>query len=111
MRSHLLVGLCVAEFFCSCCAAASPAFNEGEARQEVLAVARQRLRQSANQNGSDVALRLNHADKSSFFFDVHATRPCLPGQDVCSSLIGHFRVDRQTRAVFDEDAEPERRIS
>lgn len=84
--------------------------NKADAHREVLAVARDRLSPSAKQRGSDVNVRLDHADHASFFFDAHATHPCLPGQDVCSSLIGHFRVDRQSGGVFDEDAEPERPI-
>ena len=111
IRSRLLLALCVTELVWSSGATASPPLKKSEARQEVLAVAQQRLNHSTNQNRSGAAVRLEHADKTGFFFDAHATRPCLPGQDVCSSLIGHFRVDRQCGAVFDKDVEPERRIS
>jgi hypothetical protein len=111
MRSCLLLGLCVAGLAYLSEAAAATAINTADARQKVLAVARQRLSLSADKNGSDASLRLDHADKTGFFFAAHATHPCLSGQDVCSSLIGHFRVDRQSGAVFDEDVQPERPVS
>ena len=111
MRSVLLLSLTAAGCVGGLAAIALPTLTKIDARQEVLAVARQRLSHSANQNGSGAVLRLDHADKTSFYFNAYATRPCLPGQAICSSLIGHFRVDRQSRAVFDEDVEPERRVS
>ena len=107
MRSCLVLALCVTGFVCSSAGIASPVLNKVDARQEVLTIARQRLSPSAKQNGADAILSLDHADKTSFYFNAHATRPCLPGQETCSSLMGHFRIDRQSRAVFDEDVEPE----
>ena len=110
MRLRVLI-LFAAGLACASGALAAPVMDKTNARREVLTVARERLSHSANRNGSDAVIRLERASKTSFFFDAHATRPCLPGQDVCSSLIGHFRVDRQSGAVFDEDVEPERRVT
>ena len=111
MRVNLFSGLCVVGIFASSASLAIPIVNRGKAHEEVMAIARERLTHSANQNGSDAKVRLYQTDHRSFFFAAHATRPCLPGQEVCSSLIGHFRVDRQSGAVFDDDAEPERQVS
>ena len=107
MRRRFFLGLCAAGTVCSSGVLAAPLISEGMARQEVLVLARQRLNHSANPNKSDANVRLDHADHASFFFVAHATRPCLPGQDVCSSLLGHFRVVRQSGAIFDEDAAPQ----
>lgn len=110
MRSGLLLGLCIAGSVSATDAIALPALNKNDARQKALAVARHRISHSDYRYRSDAAVKLDHADRTSFFFDAHATRPCRPGQAVCSSLLGHFRVDRDSGAVFDEDVEPERRI-
>jgi len=107
MRRRFFRGLCVAGFIYSSSALAAPNISKDMARQEVSAVARQRLSDSAKSNNPGVNVRLVHADHVSFSFVAHATRPCLPGQDVCSSLLGHFRVDRQNGAIVDEDAEPQ----
>lgn len=107
MRRRFFFGLCAVGTVCSSGVLAAPLVSERMARQEVLALARQRLNHSANPNKSDVKVRLVHADHASFSFVAHATRPCLPGQDVCSSLLGHFRVDRQSDAILDEDAAPQ----
>jgi hypothetical protein len=107
MRRRFFLGLCAVGIVYSSGVLATPLLSEGMARQEVLVLARQRLNHSANPNKSDANVRLDHADHASFFFVAHATRPCLPGQDVCSSLLGHFRVDRQSGAIFDEDTTPQ----
>ena len=107
MRRRFFFGLCAAGIVYSSGVIAAPLISERMARQEVLALARQRLSHSANPNESDAKVRLVHADHTSFFFVAHATRPCLPGQDVCSSLLGYFRVDRQSDAILDEDAAPQ----
>lgn len=106
MRVNLFCGFFAFGIACSSGAFAAPVITEGKAHQEVLAVALQRLNHSANPNRSNAKVRLDHVDPASFFFAAHATRPCQPSQDVCSSLLGHFRVDRHTGAVFDEDVEP-----
>jgi hypothetical protein len=107
MRRRFFFGLCAVGTVCCSGVLAAPLVSERMARQEVLALARQRLNDSANPNKSDAKVRLVHADHASFSFVAHATRPCLPGQGVCSSLLGHFRVDRQSDAILDEDAAPQ----
>lgn len=110
MVIRLFFGLCAINIVFSQGVLADSLMQEGKAHQEVLAVARHRLSRSASRNKSDVSVRLDHADHASFFFEAQATHPCLPGQDVCSSLLGHFRVDRQSGSVFDIDGEPERQV-
>lgn len=107
MRGRFFLGLCAVGIVSSSGVQAAPLISEGMARQEVLVLVRQRLNGSPNPNNSDANIRLDHADHASFFFVAHATRPCLPGQDVCSSLLGYFRVDRQNGAIIDEDAAPQ----
>ena len=106
MRRRFFLGLCAVGIVYSSGVLATPLISEGMARQEVLVLARQRLNHSANPNKSDANVRLDHADHASFLLVAYATRPCLPEQNVCSSLLGHFRVDRQSGAIFDEDAAP-----
>lgn len=107
MRMRFYSGLYAVGIVCSSSALANHHISEKMAHQEVLAIARQRLSHSVNPNKADANVRLDHADRTSFFFDAHATRPCLPGQNVCSSLIGHFRVDRQSGGIFDDDVAPQ----
>lgn len=111
MRLRVVRIVFAAWLACASGALAAPPMDEASARREVRTVAYQRLSHAANRNASNAVIRLDRADKTSFFFDAHASRPCLPSQDVCSSLIGHFRVDRRSGVVFDEDVEPERRVT
>ncbi len=51
-------------------------------------------------------VRQKAEDDRSFTFSVHAADGCLPGQPVCSTLIGHYRVGKATGTVLDADRDP-----
>ncbi len=36
-------------------------------------------------------------------FELRATHPCRPGQAVCSSLVGHYSVDKRSLRVQEDD--------
>lgn len=91
--------------------ASASLIGEPEAKQLALTVARARLARGAKANRSDAAVDQTGRSKTSLYYTASATNPCLPGQAVCSSLLGHFRVERTTGQVFDEDIEPERPVS
>ncbi len=110
MHARLSLILLAFTGFCSSAALAGQRISEQAAHQKVVTAARQRLIQSHHWPRSDANVLLDHADNDSFFFDANATNPCEPGQDVCSSLLGHFRVDRRSGALFDIDMEPEQEV-
>lgn len=64
------------------------------------------VRVAAAARRADV-IRLGAEDDRSFTFSVHAADGCSGGQAVCSTLIGHFRVDKATGTVTDADREPD----
>lgn len=51
-------------------------------------------------------IRLEVQDDRSFTFSVHAADGCPRIQPVCSTLVGHFRVDKATGTITDADREP-----
>lgn len=62
---------------------------------------------NANANAKSNNVRLEGQDGQNFSFSVHSASGCLPGQPVCSTLIGHFRVDKEHGTIFDADRHPD----
>ena len=72
------------------------------AKQLATAAAERRLSNEARRRGVHARLRLDERTSEGWMFRAAAIPACLPGQAVCSNLIGHFTV-RRTGDVVDAD--------
>ena len=77
-----------------------------EARRLVRAAAAARRAAGSTPRARPDVIRLGVEDDHSFTFSVHAAGGCPQGERVCSTLLGHLRVDKATGTVTDADRDP-----